>query len=523
MPSSDTRRQPSAAAIERARKWLTRDAEIRAGALPTHLELLRGYPPLRQDWAADASIWARSILAHDEVDDANLRASLEVLSATFKAGVVRRVLAAVRAVEERYPPYWEVLMEASERLQVYMAALGGTSVTWIEERWAMMGPRRETAATLTMLGMIWHKSGSRPLPLEFNLKALNDLTHIVEVENEFRAAIKLVLNEGDEIAATAVSIDPDDLPDPTDDDAIADVIEDRAEFRMGRRRPAGQVVITLQDTKSLTNHQRDVARAFEPISGERLPIVSADPVAARIALALRFPHAIDAIDAILRDLSVSTEARLRPILLVGSPGGGKTALARALGSALGLYTTVYSCGGAMDASFGGTSSQWTTARPSVPLDAVRASATANPMIVLDEIEKAGTSSHNGRLVNTLLSFLEPAHASAIRDLALEVDVDLSAVCYVATANSLVGIPDPLRDRFRIVEVPEPGWEHVGDLARGILHDIAAERGIDRRWLEDLALDELEVLRSAWDGGSIRKLRRALEVLVDGRDSLIGRA
>ena len=73
---------------------------------------------------------------------------------------------------------------------------------------------------------------------------------------------------------------------------------------------------------------------------------------------------------------------------------------------------------------------------------------ANPIVILDELEKAGTSKHNGSSSDSLLSFLEPSSARRIRDLALEVDVDQSAISYVATANSINDVPMPLRDRFK---------------------------------------------------------------------------
>ena len=171
----------------------------------------------------------------------------------------------------------------------------------------------------------------------------------------------------------------------------------------------------------------------------------------------------------------------------------------------------------------GTSAQWNSARPSVPLDLIRSSGKANPLIVLDEVDKTDTDRRNGALVDALLGFLERGTASRYRDLALEVEVDLSHVSWIATANDLKSVPAPLRDRLRVVTVPDPTWSHVGDLSRRILDDIAAERGLDERWIEDLVPDEMEIVKAAWPGGSLRKLRRALEVLVDGRDQLMGRA
>src|SRR5690606_8339771 len=108
------------------------------------------------------------------------------------------------------------------------------------------------------------------------------------------------------------------------------------------------------------------------------------------------------------------------------------------------------------------------------------------------------------------------------DLALEVEVDLSAVSHFATANSLEGIPDPLRDRMRVLQMPDPGWQHLGTLTRQILDRLAKERGLDPRWHEALAEDELDLVRTNWPGGSIRQLTTIVRAIVDGRSQIMGR-
>ncbi|MFC3692187.1 AAA family ATPase [Chenggangzhangella methanolivorans] len=318
-------------------------------------------------------------------------------------------------------------------------------------------------------------------------------------------------------------------PPPAEDmtDLLDEVMEDRGEIvrapgglaQLRESRVIGLQVVPKQPTAAPDR----LWKPFTSIAGRRLPLVRRGDVAAhRRSLVRRAPHAEVAIDTILRDLAASELAWIRPTLLVGPAGAGKTSLARAIAETVGLPVTTYAAGGIADASMMGTSAQWSTSRPSVPLDLIRSSGVANPLIVLDEVDKT-QSSHNGSLVDALLAFLEPSTSRRYRDLAIEVEVDLSRVSWIATANRLDDVPRPLLDRLRVIQVEEPTWAHVGDLARGILNDIAAERDLDRRWLEELATDELQVLRRAWNGGSIRRLRRALEVLVDGRDMQMGRA
>ena len=170
----------------------------------------------------------------------------------------------------------------------------------------------------------------------------------------------------------------------------------------------------------------------------------------------------------------------------------------------------------------GTSAQWATTRESVPLQLIKRTKTASVVMIWDEIDKVGTGKHNGSAVDAMLPMLEIDQAQRYRDLALEVEVDLSAVSHFATANSIEGVPLALRDRFRILTMPEPGWQHLGTLTRQIIGRIAAERGIDSRFFGGLAEDEMELVRQAWPGGSIRQLTRIVTTIIDGRDQLLGR-
>jgi ATP-dependent Lon protease len=100
---------------------------------------------------------------------------------------------------------------------------------------------------------------------------------------------------------------------------------------------------------------------------------------------------------------------------------------------------------------------------------------------------------------------------------MQVSLDLSHVSYVTTANSVDLLPSPLRDRFRIIEFPKPALEHLDALLRPVISDLAAERGIDRRWIEPLGTDERDFLAAHWRGGSVRRLRRIAEIVFRARD------
>ena len=226
---------------------------------------------------------------------------------------------------------------------------------------------------------------------------------------------------------------------------------------------------------------------------------------------------------ILGDLALGGPVLFRPTLLVGQPGSGKTALLRAIADAAGLESEAYNMAGQSDASMMGTSAQWSTARESVPLQMIKRSKESNGVMIWDEIEKIGTRTENGNAMEALLPYLERHQAKRMRDLCLEVEVDLSMISHFATANRVDGIPAPLRDRMRILRMPDPDWSHLGTLVGQIVEDIAKDRGVNSRWYPPLAEDEIEVIKSAWPGGSLRRLRMSIEILLDGRDMIMGRA
>ena len=144
------------------------------------------------------------------------------------------------------------------------------------------------------------------------------------------------------------------------------------------------------------------------------------------------------------------------------------------------------------------------------------------MVLIDEIEKAATRSDYGRFWDCLLAFLEPETAVRYPDPSLQVNLDLSQVSYVATANSLDPLPSPLRDRFRVVSFPKPSATDLTSLLPAIIADLALERGLDNRWVEPLTGTECDTVAAHWRGGSVRRLRRVVEALLGVREKMASR-
>jgi hypothetical protein len=262
---------------------------------------------------------------------------------------------------------------------------------------------------------------------------------------------------------------------------------------------------------------------WQPMVGKAVPLVhGADVRAAAAVLDAEFPWLVDVTSVLLQDLVGARYTRIRPSLLLGKPGGGKTRYARRVAEVLGLPVTIYSAAGVADAAFGGTSRQWSTGRACVPLQAIQRSGVANPCIIIDEIEKAGTRSENGKLIDSLVAMIEPEGAQSFFDQYLETPVNLSAPSYLATANGTGGLSGALLDRLRIVRVPDPRAQDLPVVASAIVGGIRSERGLDLAWLPDLDPDELDLIARRWRGGSLRPLRRLVETVVAGRDTLARR-
>jgi len=237
-------------------------------------------------------------------------------------------------------------------------------------------------------------------------------------------------------------------------------------------------------------------------------------------------------ERILEYLAVRTlnpAARGSIMCFVGPPGVGKTSLGQSIAEALGRRFTRVSLGGVRDeAEVRGHRRTYVGALPGRIIHALQRCETRNPLLMLDEVDKMGADVR-GDPTAALLEVLDPTQNGAFVDHYLEVPFDLSGVMFIATANSLAPIPDPLLDRMELLTLPgyTPG-EKLAIAKRYLLPRQLKETGLqmERASIADGALERLigEYTREA----GVRQLEReiqgvlrkaALEV-VEGRAATI---
>ncbi|MEY4564768.1 MAG: hypothetical protein RLZZ618_4045 [Pseudomonadota bacterium] len=220
------------------------------------------------------------------------------------------------------------------------------------------------------------------------------------------------------------------------------------------------------------------------------------------------PNFTEVLDDVKRQLALCEDSRdaleITPLLLLGVPGIGKTHFARTLATLLGTGMGFISMS-SMTAGWvlSGASSQWKGARPGKVFETLVDGEYANPVMVVDEIDKAG-GEHAYDPLGALYGLLEHDTAGSFTDEFAEVPIDASQLIWVATANDARGIPDPILNRMNVYDVAAPDREQARHIAAKLYRGIRADHGWGNRFTPEPGDDVLDCMAEM----APRDMRRA---------------
>jgi ATP-dependent Lon protease len=254
--------------------------------------------------------------------------------------------------------------------------------------------------------------------------------------------------------------------------------------------------------------------------GTRLTVKPAG-VPAMAHLYDQLPNFTAALDDVKKQIALCASSadalELQPMLLLGAPGIGKTYFAKQLAE---LIATGYGFVSMSSMTAGwilsGSSSQWKNSKPGKVFETFLHGQYANPLILVDELDKASGDSQYDPL-GALYALLEHDTARVFIDEFVELPIDASNVFWVATANDTARIPEPILNRMNVYEIDPPDRDGALRIAQSIYGEIRGSHDWGKPFPEQPAADVLEKLASV----TPREMRRTI-LSAFGNAKLAGR-
>lgn len=188
---------------------------------------------------------------------------------------------------------------------------------------------------------------------------------------------------------------------------------------------------------------------------------------------------------------VTGRFHIPPVLLLGPPGVGKTRFAQCLARLLATDFFRFSMdSGTTGATLLGSDAHWGNTQQGLLTQTLTTGKAANPVFVLDEVDKANDSDERYSAINALHSLLEPETAANLRDLSTRLVIDASRVIWIATANRQDRIPDSIQSRFKVFHIGMAVGDQTLKVARSVVESVLRHNG-----LTDFEIPSEQILRT----------------------------
>lgn len=313
--------------------------------------------------------------------------------------------------------------------------------------------------------------------------------------------------------------------------ALYDIGDVRAALGLGKPNPA-LASVDLDDPVMGggpgSNRERlhDLLEGGEGGCWRRLAHPTADCVRGVAAIGGRAPHLREVTelvtDRVLAAMATATPVRLPPTLLLGPPGVGKSWYMAQLAKALGVPFRLHPMNLSTTADgLSGSHPVWRSSAPGLVARTLLQEEVANPLVLIDEVDKPPLAHRDGDPYRPLYSLLEPEGARAFVDEHMQMPFDASAVMWVMSANDLGPLPGPILDRLTVIEVPEMSRDDRMVVVASVYADANArffgffDQDVSTDVLARLAVDNPRRARLAVESAMVRAAAEGRQALTVG--------